>query len=77
MLGGEDAFMRDRPVGVVTGIGYGHTAGRNLAWAYVDSGYDIPGTVPEGTSTPGEDPGRPRVGSGRGQAAGPATGGDR
>ena len=72
-LGGEDVFMRDRPVGVVTATGYGHTAGRNLTWAYVDPGYDIPGTVPRvhgaGHVYLGEGPGRPGVDSGRGLAA--------
>lgn len=43
-LGGEGVFSSNRRVGMVTTTGDGHTAGRRLAWAYVDPGLDAPGT---------------------------------
>lgn len=55
-LGGEGIFSSNRRVGVVTTTGDGRTAGRSLAWAYVDPGLDAPGTGLEvlapGTPTP-------------------------
>lgn len=42
--GGEPVFAADRAIGVTTSGGYGHATGRSLAFAYVDSGFDAPGT---------------------------------
>lgn len=42
--GGEPVYAGDRVVGVTTSGGYGHATGRSLAFAYVDSGCEAPGT---------------------------------
>jgi dimethylglycine dehydrogenase len=42
--GGEPVFAGGAAIGVTTSGGYGHTTGRSLAFAYVDPGYEAPGT---------------------------------
>lgn len=43
--GGEPVFASgDRVVGVTSSGGFGHATGKSLAFAYVDSGFDTPGT---------------------------------
>ncbi len=51
VAGGEPVFAASagaaRPVGVTTSGGYGHHTGRSLAFAYVASGHEAPGTALE------------------------------
>lgn len=42
--GGEPVFAHGRTVGVTTSGGYGHATARSLAFAYVESGFEAPGT---------------------------------
>jgi dimethylglycine dehydrogenase len=42
--GGEPVFAQGRAVGVTTSGGYGHATARSLAFAYVESGFEAPGT---------------------------------
>jgi dimethylglycine dehydrogenase len=42
--GGEPVFSDDKAIGVTTSGGYGHATGKSLAFAYVDSGLEAPGT---------------------------------
>jgi dimethylglycine dehydrogenase len=42
--GGEPVFAHGRAVGVTTSGGYGHATARSLAFAYVESGSEAPGT---------------------------------
>jgi dimethylglycine dehydrogenase len=42
--GGEPVFADGRAIGVTTSGGYGHSTGRSLAFAYVDHGFESPGT---------------------------------
>ena len=44
VAGGEPVFADGRAVGVTTSGGYGHATGRSLAFAYVDSGFEAPGS---------------------------------
>ena len=43
-VGGEPVFSGDGPIGVTTSGGFGHATSQSLAFAYVDSGYEAPGT---------------------------------
>jgi dimethylglycine dehydrogenase len=49
VAGGEPVFAAGvtAPVGVATSGGYGHHTGRSLAFAYVGSGHEAPGTTLE------------------------------
>jgi len=47
VAGGEPVFADGVPIGVTTSGGYGHHTGRSLAFAYVGSGHEAPGTVLE------------------------------
>ena len=42
--GGEPVFAGARAIGVTSSGGYGHATGKSLAFAYVDSGFESPGT---------------------------------
>ncbi|MGE5225949.1 MAG: FAD-dependent oxidoreductase [Planctomycetaceae bacterium] len=42
--GGEPVFSGEEVVGVTSSGGYGHVTGKSLAFAYVDSGCEAPGT---------------------------------
>jgi len=42
--GGEPVFAGDRAIGVTTSGAFGHTTGKSLAFAYVDSGSEAAGT---------------------------------
>jgi dimethylglycine dehydrogenase len=42
--GGEPVFGDGRAIGVTTSGGYGHWTGKSLAFAYVDPGFERPGT---------------------------------
>ncbi len=42
--GGEPVFAGGRAIGVTTSGGYGHTTGKSLAFAYVESGFEQAGT---------------------------------
>jgi dimethylglycine dehydrogenase len=42
--GGEPVFSGQEVVGVTSSGGYGHVTGKSLAFAYVDSGCEAPGT---------------------------------
>ncbi len=42
--GGEPVFAGEEVVGVTSSGGYGHVTGKSLAFAYVDSGFEAPGT---------------------------------
>jgi dimethylglycine dehydrogenase len=44
VAGGEPVFAGGEPVGVTTSGGFGHRTGRSLAFAYVGSGHEGPGT---------------------------------
>ena len=44
VAGGEPVLVDGRAVGVTTSGGYGHATGRSLAFAYVDSGVEAPGS---------------------------------
>jgi dimethylglycine dehydrogenase len=44
VAGGEPVIVDGRAIGVTTSGGYGHATGRSLAFAYVDSGFEAPGT---------------------------------
>ena len=54
----EPVWVGDRRVGFVTSGGYGHSVGRSLAMAYLDTDLAVPGTKVEihvvGTRTPAE-----------------------
>jgi len=43
-VGGEPVFSGDKAIGVTSSGGYGHVTGKSLAFAYVDSGFEAPGT---------------------------------
>ena len=43
-VGGEPVFAGDGAIGVTTSGGFGHVTGKSLAFAYVDSGFEAPGT---------------------------------
>ena len=45
--GGEPVFAGGEPIGVTTSGGFGHHTGRSLAFAYVGSGHEVPGTTLE------------------------------
>jgi dimethylglycine dehydrogenase len=47
VAGGEPVLSGDRAIGVTTSGGYGHATGTSLAFAYLDSGFETPGTVLE------------------------------
>ncbi len=42
--GGEPVFAGGKAIGVTTSGGYGHATGKSLAFAYVDAGFETPGT---------------------------------
>ena len=42
--GGEPVFAGGKAIGVTTSGGYGHATGKSLAFAYVDPGFETPGT---------------------------------
>jgi dimethylglycine dehydrogenase len=42
--GGEPVFAGGKAIGVTTSGGFGHATGRSLAFAYVDPGFETPGT---------------------------------
>jgi dimethylglycine dehydrogenase len=42
--GGEPVFGGGRAIGVTTSGGFGHTTGMSLAFAYLDSGFEVAGT---------------------------------
>jgi len=42
--GGEPVFGGGRAIGVTTSGGFGHATGKSLAFAYVDGGFEAPGT---------------------------------
>lgn len=44
VAGGEPVFSGGKAIGVTTSGGYGHSTGKSLAFAYVDDGYETPGT---------------------------------
>ena len=44
VAGGEPLFAGGRAIGVTTSGGFGHVTGKSLAFAYVDTGYETPGT---------------------------------
>ncbi len=44
VAGGEPVFADGRAIGVTTSGGFGHATGKSLAFAYVDHGYEMPGT---------------------------------
>jgi len=44
VAGGEPLFAGDRAIGVTTSGGFGHATGKSLGFAYVDHGYETPGT---------------------------------
>jgi dimethylglycine dehydrogenase len=44
IAGGEPVFAGERVVGVTTSGGFGHATGLSLGFAYVDSGFEAPGT---------------------------------
>ena len=44
VAGGEPVIVDGRAIGVTTSGGYGHVTGRSLAFAYVDSGFEGPGS---------------------------------
>jgi dimethylglycine dehydrogenase len=45
--GGEPVFAQGKTVGVTTSGAFGHATGRSLAFAYVDDGFEAPGTTLE------------------------------
>jgi dimethylglycine dehydrogenase len=45
ILGSEPVYTDGKIVGVITGGGYGHTVGQNLAFAYVPPALAAPGTA--------------------------------
>lgn len=44
VAGGEPVFAAGHAIGVTTSGGYGHVTGKSLAFAYVDTGFETPGT---------------------------------
>ena len=42
--GGEPVFAGEEAIGVTSSGGYGYATGKSLAFAYVDSGFEAPGT---------------------------------
>jgi dimethylglycine dehydrogenase len=44
-MGNEPVLSGDDIIGVTTSGGYGHTVHKSLAFAYVNSGYESPGTA--------------------------------
>ena len=44
VAGGEPVFAGGRAIGVTTSGAFGHATGRSLAFAYVDRGFETPGT---------------------------------
>ena len=42
--GGEPVFAGERAIGVTSSGGFGHAIGKSLAFAYVDPGFETPGT---------------------------------
>ena len=44
VAGGEPVFADGRAIGVTTSGGFGHATGKSLGFAYVDHGYEQPGT---------------------------------
>ena len=42
--GGEPALVGDRPIGVTTSGGFGHTTGKSLGFVYVEPEYAKPGS---------------------------------
>jgi dimethylglycine dehydrogenase len=42
--GGEPVFAGERAIGVTSSGGIGHATGKSLAFAYVDPGFETPGT---------------------------------
>ncbi len=44
VAGGEPVFADGRAIGVTTSGGYGHATGKSLGFAYVDHGFETPGT---------------------------------
>ena len=44
VVGGEPVLDGDKVIGVTTSGGFGHYTGRSLGFAYVDSGYEKPGS---------------------------------
>ncbi len=47
VAGGEPVFAGGEPIGVTTSGGYGHATGKSLAYAYVQTGHEAPGTALE------------------------------
>ena len=43
-MGNEPVYDGDQVIGITTSGAYGHSVGQSLAFAYVDTGYDVPGT---------------------------------
>ena len=44
VAGGEPVFSGDKAIGVTTSGGFGHSTGKSLGFAYVDHGFEAPGT---------------------------------
>ncbi len=47
VAGGEPVFAGGRAIGVTTSGGFGHATGKSLGFAYVDHGFETPGTTLE------------------------------
>ena len=45
VFGNEPVYDGDKIIGIATSGAYGHCVKQSLAFAYVDTGYDSPGTV--------------------------------
>jgi dimethylglycine dehydrogenase len=45
VAGNEPVFADGKPIGLTTSGGYGHTTGKSLAFAYVETKYAAPGTA--------------------------------
>lgn len=45
VMGNEPVYAGDKVIGITTSGAYGHCVEQSLAFAYVDPGYDAPGSV--------------------------------
>ena len=43
-MGNEPVYDGDQVIGITTSGAYGYSVGQSLAFAYVNSGYDVAGT---------------------------------
>ena len=43
-MGNEPVYDGDQVIGITTSGAYGHSVGQSLAFAYVNTGYDVAGT---------------------------------